>query len=107
MLKRWERSVPEGWVKRQLSKGKCLILLDGLDEVGDVSLRAEVVKWVQQQMQTYATNRFLVSSRPFGYRSNPLSGMMVLDVRPFTFEQIQRFVHNWYRANEVMSFAER
>jgi hypothetical protein len=90
-------------VRRQLSRGKCLILLDGLDEVADAILREEVVKWVQQQMHIYALNRFLVSSRPFGYRSNPLSGVMLLDVRPFTFEQIQRFVQNWYRANEIMS----
>jgi energy-coupling factor transporter ATP-binding protein EcfA2 len=102
-LSRWDRSVPEGWVRRQLNKDTCLILLDGLDEVADVTRREEVVKWVQQQMQTYASNRFLVSSRPFGYRSNPLSGVMLLEVRPFTFEQIRRFVQNWYRANEIMS----
>jgi energy-coupling factor transporter ATP-binding protein EcfA2 len=102
-LARWERPAPEGWARRQLSKGNCLILLDGLDEVGDTSLRKEVVKWVQQQMSMYATNRFVISSRPYGYRSNPLSGIMVLDVRPFTFEQVQIFVNNWYHANEIMS----
>jgi energy-coupling factor transporter ATP-binding protein EcfA2 len=102
-LNRWDRPAPEGWVRSQLSKGKCLILLDGLDEVADATLREEVAQWVQRQMGAYATNRFLISSRPFGYRSNPLSGVMLLDVRPFTFEQIERFVHNWYRANEIMS----
>jgi NACHT domain len=28
-LKKWERPVPSGWVKRRLESGRCLILLDG------------------------------------------------------------------------------
>jgi hypothetical protein len=40
-LGRWDRPVPDGWVRRQLSRGKCLILLDGLDEVADATRREE------------------------------------------------------------------
>lgn len=90
-------------VKRQLDKGNSLILLDGLDEVADANNHEQVVKWIQNQMIKYTRNRFVVSSRPFGYRDNPLSGVMVLEVQPFTFGQIQRFVHNWYQANEINS----
>jgi hypothetical protein len=100
---KWGRSVPTGWVERRLNKGNCLILLDGLDEVADPEMRRQIVNWVQQQMITYGKNRFIVTSRPFGYRSNPLSGVTVLEVNPFTPEQIERFIQNWYFANEVMS----
>ncbi|MGE0680725.1 MAG: hypothetical protein AB7P69_07435 [Candidatus Binatia bacterium] len=61
------------------------------------------MEWVEKQIITHGGNRFLITSRPFGYRSNPLSGVTVLEVRPFASEQVQRFVQNWYLANEIMS----
>jgi predicted NACHT family NTPase len=71
--------------------------------VADPALRQRTVQWVQQQMIVYGNNRFVITSRPFGYRSNPLSGVAVLEVQPFTFEQVKQFVHNWYVANEIKS----
>jgi energy-coupling factor transporter ATP-binding protein EcfA2 len=103
-LKKWEQPLPpEGWVKSQLTRGRCLVMLDGLDEVADPQVRQQVVEWVQRQMIAYNQNRFIVTSRPFGFLSNPLSGVAVLRVRPFTPEQVERFVHKWYLANEIMS----
>jgi predicted NACHT family NTPase len=102
-LSDWDRAVPAGWVQHQLSTGKCLILLDGLDEVPNSRNREQMAKWLQSQMRKYAQNRFLLSSRPFGYRDNPVSGVMILEVQPFTFEQMHQFVHKWYQANEIMS----
>jgi energy-coupling factor transporter ATP-binding protein EcfA2 len=94
---------PAGWIENQLRKGKCLVLLDGLDEVADAQTRREVVNWVEQRMITHGKNRFILSSRPYGYRSNPLAGVTVLRVRPFTSHQQEQFVNNWYLANEIMS----
>jgi energy-coupling factor transporter ATP-binding protein EcfA2 len=102
-LAKWEMSAPPGWLEAQLGKGRCLVMLDGLDEVADLETRKTVVEWVEKQMVTHSENRFVIASRPFGYRSNPLSGVTVLEVRPFTSDQVKRFVHNWYIANEVMS----
>ncbi len=103
-LKRWEQpDPPAGWVKRQLDSGRCLVLLDGLDEVADPQVRKEVVSWVQTQMVAFRQNRFIVTSRPFGFRDNPLGGVAMLEARPFTPEQVERFIHKWYLANEIMS----
>ena len=102
-LNQWERPVPIGWLEYGLRKGHFLVLLDGLDEVSDATLRQQVVNWVQQQMITYGKNCFIITSRPFGYRSNPLSGVTVLEVHSFTPDQIKSFVYNWYAANEIMS----
>ena len=66
-------------------------------------VRQEAVNWVQRQMVAYPRNRFIITSRPFGYRSHPLSGVTILEVRSFTPQQVERFVHNWYLANEIMS----
>ncbi len=103
-LKKWEQPLPPvGWMKKQLARGRCLVMLDGLDEVADPEVRQAVVNWVERQMAAHHQNRFIVTSRPFGYRSNPLSGVAVLGVHPFTSEQVERFVHQWYLANEIMS----
>ena len=102
-LMQWGLQRPSGWFEQKLQKGECLVLLDGLDEVADAEVRKLVVAWVQRQMEQYAPNRFIMSSRPFGYRSNPLPDVTVLEVRPFSIQQVQKFVHNWYLANEIMA----
>jgi hypothetical protein len=94
---------PIAWFESFLRNGECLIMLDGLDEVGDPVKRRKVVRWVEGQMAAYGRNRFLITSRPGGYRSNPIEGVTQLEVLPFNSEEIRRFVHNWYLANEIMA----
>jgi hypothetical protein len=94
---------PSGWIEKQLEAGKCLIMLDGLDEVADHQIREQVVAWAEQCMASYGKNHFVISSRPHGYKSNPLTNVTVLQVRPFTSQQVEKFVNNWYLANEIMS----
>jgi hypothetical protein len=96
-------AAPAGWLEAQLNRGHCLIMLDGLDEVADPKLRKTLADWVERQMVAHGKNRFIVTSRPFGYQSNPLTGVTVFEVCPFTRDQMERFVQNWYLANEVMS----
>jgi len=95
---------PPGWFESRLKRGRCLVMLDGLDEVADPALRLKVVQWVERQVEFFGANRFLVSSRPNGYRNNPLSGFTVLRVLPFDREQVERFVRNWYLANELVAY---
>lgn len=98
-----EQEIKSEWFEAILNRGDALIMLDGLDEVADEETRRLVVKWVEQQMSRYGKNRFVVTSRPFGYYDNPLQQVTVLEVRPFTITQVKQFVHNWYLANEIMS----
>ena len=91
---------PSGWLHKQLQNGRCAVLIDGLDVVALSSLKQEVVNWVQQQMTLYAKSRFVISSRPQGYTDNPLLGVTVLQVKDFSFDQVEQFVNNWYLANE-------
>lgn len=93
---------PTGWLERQLENGNCLIMLDGLDEVKE-QRRAQVVAWVEKSMVACAKNRFVLTSRPHGYKNTPLSHVTVLQVRPFNTQQVEQFVNNWYLANEIMS----
>ncbi|MBN1139871.1 MAG: NACHT domain-containing protein [Anaerolineae bacterium] len=99
----WNLEVAPGWFESRLGRGHCLVMLDGLDEVADSDARRQVVAWVQRQMEACGGNRFVVTSRPYGYYDHRLSGVTVLQVSPFTRDQVERFVHNWYTANEIMS----
>ena len=94
------------WFAKRLTEGHCLVMLDGLDEVADPQTRQQVVQWVENQMIAHGSNDFIITSRPHGYRDNPLSHVTVLEVRPFTSRQVKRFIHNWYLANEIMSCQE-
>ncbi len=99
----WELEALADWLDDQLRKGRCLIMLDGLDEVADPNARRQVVDWVEGQMARYGRNQFIITSRPFGYRSNPLQDATELEIRPFNSQQVQQFIRNWYLANELMS----
>jgi len=103
VVKGMGQAPPTGWFARQLDKGRCIVLLDGLDEVASRDVRLILVDWLDRQIKTHGRNLFVVTSRPYGYRDNPLSSVHTLTVRPFSSEQVRRFVSNWYVANEIIS----
>ncbi|MGW7610306.1 NACHT domain-containing protein [Streptomyces sp. NPDC054766] len=88
------------WLARRLTRGGCVILLDGLDEVANPMERGRLVGWVVRQIQRHPHNTYVVTSRPHGYESNPLPGAEVLQVRRFTWQQIERFLRQWSYATE-------
>lgn len=53
---------------------KCLVIIDGLDEVPDVILRARVATQIEQFVSSYWENRFVITSRIVGYKRNQLTG---------------------------------
>ena len=86
------------WFERQLTDGRCVVMLDGLDEVASQQDRQAVVAWINEQMTFYPRNDYLITSRPQGYRENMLLKAHQLQIREFTPEQVKRFVRSWYRA---------
>ncbi|MBM7859349.1 NACHT domain-containing protein [Lentzea nigeriaca] len=94
---------PPGWFEQQLVEGDCVVLFDGLDEVARPEQRRNVSDWVERQTKQYPKNHFVLTSRPQGYRTAPISGATVLQVRAFTNGQVTRFVRGWYLATEKHS----
>jgi hypothetical protein len=92
------RKEPSGWLEQQLVDGHCVVLLDGLDEVARRTDRRVIADWVEHQTRQYSKNDFVITSRPHGYRTAPVDGASVLQVRGFTGEQVTRFVRGWYQA---------
>src|SRR5262245_19879605 len=94
---------PSDWFERQLRRGKCLVLLDGLDEVAEQEKREAMSRWVDQQIRDYRHCTFIVSSRPQGYLAAPLQRAHIVEVQPFNSSQVRSFVDNWYLANEIVA----
>jgi energy-coupling factor transporter ATP-binding protein EcfA2 len=91
---------PDGWFEKRLQSGCCLVLLDGLDEVGQLADRINVSAWVERQTKQYRLSDFIITSRPQGYRTAPIEGATVLQVRSFTNQQVRTLVNSWYQAVE-------
>ena len=82
-----------------IENGRCLIILDGLDEVGNVSLRTEVTDRIQQMVAGFSDNRFMVTSRIVGYERSPLTQEFKhATLRELTPADRERFVQLWYDA---------
>ncbi|MFF6853087.1 NACHT domain-containing protein [Streptomyces antimycoticus] len=94
---------PAGWFEDHLEHGRCVVLLDGLDEVADPYMRQRLVQWAESQVARYPDNHWVLTTRPQGYDAAPLDSAEVLVVRRFTPDQIRRFVHGWYGAVERLS----
>ncbi|MEM6522018.1 MAG: NACHT domain-containing protein, partial [Cyanobacteria bacterium P01_C01_bin.70] len=85
----------EPWFREKLQQGKCLVMLDGLDEVPDAQ-RDTVSKWANWQMQNYPS-QFILTSRPHGFNSSLFKGVERIDVLDFNDDQKRTFIEKWYR----------
>lgn len=90
--------------KDELENGRCLLLLDGLDEVLNPGERLQVVKSVEGFIDHYPDNRFVVTSRIAGYSSAPLTrDFLHLTILSFGESEIKTFASHWCIAYQVAS----
>jgi hypothetical protein len=94
---------PSGFGERLLTRGNLLLLLDGLDEVADLSQRECVARWITDALKYHPTCRFVVTSRFAGYSPTVRlsEDFLEMHIRSLTEEQVEGFVHNWYRIVET------
>lgn len=93
---------PAGWVRWKLERGELVVLLDGLDEVGDDEGRSAVRDWLDAQIRSYPRCLFVVTSRPYAHARTPIEHHMTeLRTLPLKPAQIEQFVRQWYLATEL------
>jgi internalin A len=104
---------------RVLNEGSAVLLLDGLDEIGDRVTRRRLRAAVQEGLRRYPRCRWLLTSRIAGYAEVPFhlteeaekvrqadrqaTVEELLDVRyavPFDDSRIEHFARNWYDIRE-------
>jgi hypothetical protein len=62
---------PAGWFGREFDRGRCLVMLDGLNEAADATLRKTVAEWAESQMQAFGANGFLGNPAPVRLQEQP------------------------------------
>lgn len=88
-------------VKHAVLNGTALVMLDGLDEVGERGLKARVAEQVADFLAdpAYAANSVIATSRIVGYEPVGLLGQYPhFTLSELLDEQIRHFVTSWYTA---------
>lgn len=85
--------------EREFAQGRCWILLDGVDEIAQVSMRANVVQAVETFLSNCSDNRVLLSSRVHNY--NRVSGLPYFHLQGLDVSQISQFVQQWNFGLEI------
>jgi hypothetical protein len=90
-------NLTQGFVLRQLSEGRCLVLLDGLDEVMDLATRKKVASRIDDFVAQFGgMNKIVVTSRIVGYTDAMLSGGFEhYTILPFGKEQMSDYIDKW------------
>ncbi|MEO1367927.1 MAG: NACHT domain-containing protein [Acidobacteriota bacterium] len=88
-----------------LEAGLGLLILDGLDEVGDQLKRGRIIDWLRRHPWVgrggpqNSSNVVLVTARPSGYQDLDISDFAqarMLHVAPFSTEQIRSYLTLWF-----------
>ena len=98
IFKEFPSSIPalQSAVQSLLIEGKCLILLDGLDEVPDDNL-AKVQQKIISFIKDYSRNQFVITCRDADYDLAVFDSFTTVEIASFTTEQINHFIHNWFQ----------
>ncbi|MGW1955641.1 NACHT N-terminal Helical domain 1-containing protein [Streptomyces sp. NPDC001920] len=91
--------MPRAWVERQLSEGKVLLLIDGVDELLDGERRA-VREWLRKLLAAYGDVRVVVTSRPAAAGADWLrrEEFTPLHLDRMTPPDLAAFVRQWHQA---------
>lgn len=95
-------NLPRNFFEEALDSGRCLVCLDGLDEVWTADRRKAITDAVRALASRYRDNHYLVTSRIVGYNEAPLDRRDFVHhmVLPLEDADIAEFVRKWYTARE-------
>ncbi|MCK4276360.1 MAG: NACHT domain-containing protein, partial [Phycisphaerae bacterium] len=96
-LRAYDFSVSTDDMEKLLNSGNCCLLFDGLDEVPTDAGRAAVSRLLEDCVERYGDNRFVVASRIRGYTGDTiLKGEFTrCDIQPFDANDRAEFIRNW------------
>lgn len=80
-----------------LENGKCLLILDALDEIPTQKIRNKVRDEIGNFCEMYYLNRFIISTREAGYLKNRFDDSFLhIKINEFDDKQIQQYSKNWF-----------
>ncbi|MFF9426485.1 NACHT domain-containing protein [Streptomyces sp. NPDC014746] len=92
-------SPPAGWAEDLLTRGRALVLVDGVDEV-PVRLRQRTETWLRGLVTAFPQARYVVTTRPSAVPESWLSrqGFAPHTLLPMDRNGIRAFVAHWHEA---------
>ncbi|GEM_PF-2526234 len=85
------------FISHSLKSGKCLLLLDGLDEVPDRDARRCLLEAVEAFVSNHGSNNCILTTRPHGFAALNLGAdFRRVEIQPFTLDDMSLFVTHWY-----------
>lgn len=88
------------FLKKELEGGRALVLLDGMDEIQEDLDRGEVARWLESFIQSYSSNRFVVTSRIIGFPGLSLPQGDLYRIEDLTIQEARPLVEKWMVAIE-------
>jgi predicted NACHT family NTPase len=105
IIRNWRSySITDEQVNTLLKHGKILLLLDGLDEIGDRD-NDEILKQIQQFAEIYYQNQIVVTCR-LAAQQYHFHGFTYVELADFNEYQIETFVRKWFIATDRYSQTE-
>ncbi|KYC43398.1 hypothetical protein WA1_11195 [Scytonema hofmannii PCC 7110] len=97
-------SDPSQFVQNLLEQGRCLILLDGLDEVGETK-SDRIYQSIDTFVKKFPKNRFVLTCRS-GAADYIFPDFTEVEMADFDDSQVEIFVRKWFAPNEDLKLAD-
>ncbi len=98
--------MPRGWVHEQLTNGRAVVLIDGVDELPSTQ-RPAMLEHLQQLVSNYPHARYLVTSRPAALKAElwpewqewiKQESFVETSLQPMSPSHIENFIDQWHEA---------
>jgi len=87
-------------ISNYLEQGKCLVILDAIDEIAVQSIRNKVRDEIATFCNMFYLNRVIISSRETGYLRNKFNdNFLHIKINNFSNAQIEKYSSNWVKIN--------
>ena len=100
---------PPGAIEYLLLNGKAFVILDGLDELIDISVRQQLVSSVEAFATLYPTVPILVTTREVGYEQAPLDEKVFssFSLAPLSRPQVEEYARKWFSLDDSVDKTHR
>jgi len=91
------RPDPADALEEAMEQGRCLVMLDGLDEVGDPDRQMGLGECLHEFIRRYPKNRYILTTRGVGGDDRPWQdrGFTRLEISRWSAKEVEQFLRNW------------
>lgn len=95
VLKQHHFKKGDSFIRKQMEKGKCLLIFDGMDEIIDDTTRKKFIDDICSIYgNLYGKSRIIITSRTEGYPNDPFPGSFrEREILDLDMEQVRNFIH--------------